>query len=300
MKTGKKPLTCDGARALMFDYIDGTATEAEKAALSEHIASCDDCKSELSKRENMLGLVKLTSKEPPKALKDEVMAKIEFIPREKKKFTPSVKLASALAACACVVAVVALSFRGILFDGLSNFDAPNAAEDVADGNHSKNYYSYYSTAAPQWDATAADDVDVFYGAPDAELESSLLDAVTAASSQTSGSLTVEANRAERVTFSGGTSSGEINRVYETALADLADGAALAVGYFDELAYAMPESEADVCEFDGIECRYYVISERSLEAAWSIVKNEDSAGGAWRVYMPAEGEISELRLIIIEK
>ena len=111
-----KRLTCEKARDLMFDYIDGETSETDTRRLDEHLAECPDCRAELEERRQMLEQIKLIGQKAPPRLYDNVMSLVECTPQElpkrsKKLFGERFIPIGTLSA-ACVVAVLALVGRG--------------------------------------------------------------------------------------------------------------------------------------------------------------------------------------------
>ena len=121
MRTDKKPLSCEEARDLMFDYLDNNLTPSRTERLLAHLSSCADCRAELDERREMLALIADVAEEPPAALHDNIMRAIADIPQDapgsgakiltdkKRRFIPWGTVA---AACAAVMILVA--GRGML------------------------------------------------------------------------------------------------------------------------------------------------------------------------------------------
>lgn len=121
MRTDKKPLSCEEARDLMFDYLDNNLTPSRTERLLAHLAACADCRAELDERREMLALIADVAEEPPAALHDSIMRAIADIPQDapgsgakiltdkKRRFIPWGTIA---AACAAVMILVA--GRGML------------------------------------------------------------------------------------------------------------------------------------------------------------------------------------------
>ena len=121
MRTDKKPLSCEEARDLMFDYLDNNLTPSRTERLLAHLAACADCRAELDERREMLALIADVAEEPPAALHDNIMRAIADIPQDapgsgakiltdqKRRFIPWGTVA---AACAAVMILVA--GRGML------------------------------------------------------------------------------------------------------------------------------------------------------------------------------------------
>lgn len=121
MKTNLKPLTCEKARELMFDYIDGELRAGDRLRLETHIAECEVCKSELAERSEMLNLIASCGETPPSELKSCVMDKIENVPRESPAGRLRARLvpAGALTAAAAAVMILVIG-RGFIFGGAMN------------------------------------------------------------------------------------------------------------------------------------------------------------------------------------
>ncbi|MBQ2707368.1 MAG: zf-HC2 domain-containing protein [Clostridia bacterium] len=121
MRTDKKPLSCEEARDLMFDYLDNNLTPSRTERLLAHLAACADCRAELDERREMLALIADVAEDPPAALHDSIMRAIADIPQDapgfgakiltdkKRRFIPWGTIA---AACAAVMILVA--GRGML------------------------------------------------------------------------------------------------------------------------------------------------------------------------------------------
>ncbi len=154
MKTNLKPLTCEKARELMFDYIDGELRAGDRLRLENHIAECEACKCELSERSEMLRLIASCGENPPSELKLGVMDKIDNIPQETaaERLRGRILPMGALTAAAAAVMILVVG-RGFIFGGVMNdakpdagvqvlmtadkYDAPEVADEAADvGNAS--------------------------------------------------------------------------------------------------------------------------------------------------------------------
>lgn len=150
MKTNLKPLTCEKARELMFDYIDGELKEGDRLRLEAHLEGCEACRDELSERSEMLTLISSCSDAPPQSLKLGVMEKIENIPQETRAQHLRHRLipAGALTVAAAAVMILVVG-KGFIFGGAVNdvamddekqlsivadkYDSPEVAYDRADG-----------------------------------------------------------------------------------------------------------------------------------------------------------------------
>ena len=129
MIINNKPLTCEMACELMFDYIDGTLNEPQSLQLEEHIECCEACRKELAQRREMLELIKLSADPVPDALFTGVMDKIADVPREKKNPIPRFRfLWGAATVAACVVLTVLVVGKGNIFgrNDLMSGDVTNA------------------------------------------------------------------------------------------------------------------------------------------------------------------------------
>ncbi len=106
-----KTINCETACDMMFDYIDGTLSEADISLLQRHLDECEACRKELAERREMLALVKLSRYNPPSELKASVMEKIEKTPQKSNIFAAKRRIlpwaGTVAAACAAVVILVA-------------------------------------------------------------------------------------------------------------------------------------------------------------------------------------------------
>ncbi len=118
MKIGIKPLTCEAARELMFDYIDGQLKESDSKRLLSHISECEACKRELAERQEMLALIGSSATAAPEVLFNRVMEGIENIPQEKPNIFARFRTAYSVAlVAACVVLTVLVVGRGYFLGG---------------------------------------------------------------------------------------------------------------------------------------------------------------------------------------
>jgi len=116
MRTDKKPLSCEEARDLMFDYLDNHLSPSQTERLLAHLSACADCRAELDERKSMLALIADVAVEPPAALHYNIMRAIADIPQDapesgakiltdkKRRFIPWGTVA---AACAAVMILIA-------------------------------------------------------------------------------------------------------------------------------------------------------------------------------------------------
>lgn len=133
MKINLKPLTCETARNMMFDYIEGELKAADALRLETHLHDCEACKKELSERRDILKMISSCGETPPASLKLGVMDKINTVPQETKRQRMAKRLLPAGALSAAAAAVMLLFVgRVFILGGAMNY-ADNAAFDkVAD------------------------------------------------------------------------------------------------------------------------------------------------------------------------
>ncbi len=131
MKINLKPLTCETARDMMFDYIEGELKAADALRLEAHLRDCDACRKELSERQDILKLINTCGETPPVSLKLGVMDKINAVPQETKKQRMIKRLlpTGVLSAAAAAVMLFVVG-RVFLLGGAMN-DADYAAFDKA-------------------------------------------------------------------------------------------------------------------------------------------------------------------------
>ena len=102
-----KALNCEGAQALMFDYIDGVLKSSDVMRLEAHLAVCEECRRELDARREMLAHIGSADQTPPATLKNSVMNKIAEVEQEKKPvFTFKPWMGGVCAACAAIMILV--------------------------------------------------------------------------------------------------------------------------------------------------------------------------------------------------
>ncbi len=291
MKTTKKPINCESAKEIMFDYLDGVASKTEASSLEYHISSCEDCKKELDERKNILDTVKLTAVDPPKGLKNSVMAKIGNIPQEKAgwRFIPSSRTVSALAIAACAVIMLAVGFRSMLFSDIAVDGEPKTNE----GN------TVYTSSIPALSTAAVRLTDAYaHSVKEADasgLPSKILEITTY------GSATIDGDADNNsIKISMGESGSQIEKVYDDAVSSVDDNVGIVVGYADSFAGIISENEESEVEFAGLKCESYTVTENCVALAAQLLKGEIVGNAPWRVYLPSGVEISELQLIILEK
>lgn len=129
-------MTCEEARLLFDERIDGAISESDAAKLSAHIAECESCRRELADLEKTHALLSSFAIETPSELSETVMARIQ---REKKRQTVYKKWIRPLVA----IPAAALLCVTLLFSPL--FDAMMPAKMEADmsitADHKNNMYS---------------------------------------------------------------------------------------------------------------------------------------------------------------
>ncbi len=108
------PLSCEAARELIFDYVDGQLSERDEIMLLEHINSCDSCATELRDAKKVLELIKSARFDAPSELRRSVMDEISKIPQDSKILTPKKKyfIPWGTIAAACAVVMLTLIGRG--------------------------------------------------------------------------------------------------------------------------------------------------------------------------------------------
>ncbi len=134
MKTSIKPLACEAAREMMFDYIDGELRESDSKRLLSHISECEECKRELSTRREILALIGSSEKSAPDALYNGVMEKIADIPQEKPNILKRFRFIPAAAlVAACAMLTVFVVGRGYFLGGGDNMTSDAFGVGRADG-----------------------------------------------------------------------------------------------------------------------------------------------------------------------
>ncbi|MBQ8510660.1 MAG: zf-HC2 domain-containing protein [Clostridia bacterium] len=129
------PLTCEDARELMFDYIDGELSACDTARLEAHLADCEACRHELEERRAILTIIAETPMNAPASLYPGVMALIDGVAQEpRRKLTASRILPWGTLVAAAAMVTLFVLHRGMfgLQDSLSaDMAAPEAANITA-------------------------------------------------------------------------------------------------------------------------------------------------------------------------
>lgn len=158
MKNDLNRISCEAAREMMFDYIDGALNIADVHLLEAHISECDACRHELAERREMLTLVKESRFAVPSSLRDGVMEKIKNTPQDAKILTPKRRFMawSGTVAAACAVIMVLVAGRAYIFSGMDLGGVKEAGEAL--------YTADMNFAAEQKNAVDADGADPLYTA----------------------------------------------------------------------------------------------------------------------------------------
>ena len=124
-------MTCEEVRAQLPDYVLGTLTETEEAAIRGHLRGCAGCREEAATLDEGVALFASSAHEtePPPELKDRVMAVLSEewseTPPVQRRFSRALPRWPALAAAAVVVAALVVASlaqvhaRGFREDALS-------------------------------------------------------------------------------------------------------------------------------------------------------------------------------------
>ncbi len=292
MKTNKKPIDCQSAQEIMFDYIDVVASEEDCQALEAHISQCDSCKEELDKRRKMLGLVKSSGGNPPSVLARNVMDKIKYIPQEtiKKRLVPSARFVSLASLAACAVIMLAVCFKGIIFADVSMADA--ADEDTT---HYTQIASETFASPNLFDEYA----DVVSGTSAYKIEDAEAYGLQASWDCSDVLLTdkYDVLPDNGLSVMGGEYDAVVERVYSCVVNDEGKESEIAVvvGYASNFENAFPDCQPTVAVLDGISCNVYDVTENCLDFAYQLI-SDGADRGSWRVYLPTE--FSNLKLILL--
>lgn len=285
MKTAKKPISCRSAKEIMFDYLDGAASKLESSLLEDHVSECGDCKKELEERKKLIDTVKLTRVDPPAALKESVMTKIENIPQKKEAwhFKPSARITSILAVAACAVIMAAIGFRGFLFPGVTVGDTPANSGDSG----------VYAGDIPAVTAASARIFDTY---ADAEKVQSYSDTPV-------NTIDVKAYGASLENTQNPASEDELmllDTIYDLAAEAVGENAGLVVGSAEPFEEIIADAEKSEIMLDGIKYDCYSVTENCPELVGRFMRGEFSTGEMWRANLPSGIEISEIRFIILDK
>ncbi len=126
MKINLKPLTCESARDMMFDYIEGELRAANALQLETHLRCCETCRKELSERQDILKMISTCGEIPPVSLKLGVMNKISSVPQETKRQRMVKRLLPSGVLSAAAAAVMLLVVGRVFLLGGAMNDADNA------------------------------------------------------------------------------------------------------------------------------------------------------------------------------
>lgn len=279
MKIMKKPMDCSSAEEIMFEYLDGALTRTEASRLEDHISVCGNCKAELEERKIMLDTVKLTRVDPPAELKESVMLKIENIPQEKAvpRFIPSVRTVSALAVAACAVFAVAVGFRAFLSPGVTTGSAGKSANGEL---YSGDIYAVTTASARILDAHG-----------DISVQNYSDTSVKTADIKVSVEVTEDVQ--------GSAAEDELDKLCDLA-AEAAEGnTGVVVGSAVPFLKIISDAEKSEIVLGGGTYDCYIVTENCSELVGRFMRGEFSTGEMWRANLPSDGEISEIRFIIVD-
>lgn len=141
-KKNNRELSCDEARELMFEYLDGQTSDKRTRRLQEHLDKCPDCRAELAERKRMLGLIQNAGRDVPGELFPNVMKLVASTPQNKKN--PISRLFSrgympiGTIAAACAVIMIMVVSRAML-TGVNK-----AADNASGSSHQLDAMWYYA------------------------------------------------------------------------------------------------------------------------------------------------------------
>jgi hypothetical protein len=128
-------MTCEEARLLFDEKIDGAISESDAAKLSAHIAECESCRRELADLEKTHALLSSFAIDTPAELSETAMARIQ---REKKRQTVYKKWIRPLVAIPAAALLCVALLHSPLFDAMM----PAKAADMSiTADHKNNMYS---------------------------------------------------------------------------------------------------------------------------------------------------------------
>ncbi|MBE6611170.1 MAG: hypothetical protein E7632_01650 [Ruminococcaceae bacterium] len=294
MNSDKKPLSCDAARELMFDYIDGQLSESEKSRLEAHLSDCDGCRNELEKCRRMLALLHETELDAPIGLGERVMAAIENIPQDEsestaKILTPKKKffVPWGTVAAACAVVMILIAGRGTI--GVGRSDSGMVAEAEVER---------LELNAPA-DVPAYDgDASVMYTLQDAVTDAyddSVVIETTAGVSMLSPSVTTSAPANEpknELTIS------PLDNLIPEASADAGDSAVLIL-FESDFAGLWPDSYLDSFTLNNYEIIRYFIRENAEDTFGTYVNLFEENSIDYRAIIPAGAEFDECEIWLVD-
>lgn len=157
---------CEEFQALISALLDEEITEAERSALMEHLAQCDDCKARLSDQLAMRDALRSMTAEAPAGFAESVMARVhetaqETAKSEKKILAfPAIRRWAGLAACCAVVLLGVFALGGLPHTMEDAVNSAAMAPDMRDGG--AGVPEAYSTGSADADAAVPE-----YGMADA-------------------------------------------------------------------------------------------------------------------------------------
>lgn len=295
MLINKKTVGCEVFCDLMFDYIDGTLSDVDAAALEAHIAECESCRRELSERREMLALVKSSSAAVPSALYGRVMAEVEKTPQDKKVLTPKLRMKPWMGSLAAVAAAVMILVvgRGFLSQSTEMLDADLSAARANADNFD---------AAPDKYAVEADS-DILQYALEYDLEYSDLPTIVETEDSYAGYAPTSTGASGNVKVSevyGTPTGGETSAAVLDALllAYKSEDCALIVCNEGDLDGVVPATECRVLTVDGITCEYYVIEADAIVMFTGYLEVLEYRGADYRAHVPTSAEFEKCEILLV--
>ena len=292
MRTDKKPLTCEEARDLMFDYLDKALAPSQTERLLAHLTACAECRAELDERRAMLDLIGSIGEEPPVCLRENVMRAIADMPQDAAEPAPAAKILTSkkhrfipwgTIAAACAVVMIFVAGRGGLpaASGAGDLVAPAAdrlaleaaAETADDDAIAATYSAKY--------VYSDDDEVVIY-------ETTAGVAMFSPGPSDGGSKNAAAEKKQAATA--------LDRLM--AANPDADAAVLALfaSGFEGLA---PVTEAETVSIGGFEVTRYLVTENAAETFGGYVNLFEKEKIDYRVNIPEGSEFDAFQFWLLD-
>ncbi len=312
MKTSIKPLTCDAAREMMFDYIDGQLGDGDSKRLLFHISECESCKRELAERQEMLALIGSSATAAPEALFNRVMEGIKDIPQEKPNIFTRFRFAYGTAVvAACAVLTVFLVSRGYFIDGgdsltndagVSRADSYDLASGIGTPEHSKIEVEDAAEEEALYCADVSDDVEVYYAttaAVTAAAPEIMADYAIIGGADSSQIVYMEA--ANKSVLTGSSSSdtdliAKFDLLYDKICVDAGEAAVIicAEGVISDICASLDE----VIVVSDISFTRYVIEADAAQRFTEYLKLLDENSALYRAAVPSDGDILTCEIFIL--